>query len=90
MVPSTNRTGRRSFKAEMPGSNPAGITIRRMTSAGADTGPENRGQRKRCGDRHLRPAPSAQMLELEDRPVSGTGAKKVCGFDSRSVHHIRS
>ena len=30
MVPSTNRTGRRPFKAEMPGSNPAGITINRI------------------------------------------------------------
>ena len=34
--------------------------------------------------------PYAQMLELVDRPVSGTGAHKACGFESRSVHHIRS
>lgn len=30
MVPSTNRSGHRPFKAEMPGSNPAGITIYRI------------------------------------------------------------
>ena len=30
MVPSTNRSGRRPFKAEMLGSNPAGITIFRI------------------------------------------------------------
>ena len=30
MVPSTNRSGHRLFKAEMPGSNPAGITIYRI------------------------------------------------------------
>ena len=32
--------------------------------------------------------PYAQMLELVDRPVSGTGAHKACGFESRSVHHL--
>ena len=31
--------------------------ICRMMSAGADTGLENRGQQRCCGDRHLRPAP---------------------------------
>lgn len=38
MVPSTNRTGRRPFKAEMPGSNPAerskyrtGVTAAHLT-----------------------------------------------------------
>ena len=30
MVPSTNRSGHRPFKAAMPGSNPAGITIFRI------------------------------------------------------------
>ncbi len=30
MVPSTNRQGHRPFKAEMQGSNPAGITICRI------------------------------------------------------------
>lgn len=34
--------------------------------------------------------PHAQMLELVDKPVSDAGAHKACGFDSRSVHHIRS
>ena len=36
-IPSTNRTGRRPFKAEMPGSNPAGITIHALSSAGQST-----------------------------------------------------
>lgn len=35
MIPSTNRTGRRPFKAEMPGSNPAGITTYRINVAAA-------------------------------------------------------
>ena len=25
---------------------------------------------------------------MVDKPVSGTGAQKACGFESRSVHHI--
>ena len=57
-----------------------------MMSAGADAGLENRGQQRCCGDRHLRPAPYAQMLELVDRPASDTGAHRACGSDSRSVH----
>ena len=27
---------------------------------------------------------------MVDKPVSGTGAQKACGFESRSVHHTRS
>ena len=49
--------------SEMPAPARPGIPACRMTSAGADTGPENRRQQKCCGDRHLRPAPHAQMME---------------------------
>ena len=37
MVPSTNRSGHRPFKAAMLGSNPAGITIHALSSVGQST-----------------------------------------------------
>ena len=51
------------------------IQICRMMSAGADTGPENRGQQRCCGDRHLRPAPYTFLAQLaEQRSFKPQGA----------------
>ena len=57
-VPSSNWFRTSVSQAGNAGSSPAGITICRMTSAGADTGPESRGRQQCHGDRHLHPAPS--------------------------------
>ena len=49
--------------------------ICRMMSAGADTGLENRGQQRCCGDRHLRPAPNTFLAQLaEQRSFKPQGA----------------
>ncbi len=80
MVPSTNRSGHRSFKAAMPGSNPAGITIFRIGVTAARL-TLTQAVVVQIHDPEPQYSPVVQMANAPDC-LSGD-----CGFESRRGCH---